>query len=203
MIKNSGKASNIEKPFFTIFKFCPFSANTITIFSVLFALIAYLFTMYELHIYYILLFVFLAFIFDAIDGIVARAKNQVSKKGAFLDGIADRIVEFFVILILLNWLALKGITGYLIPIHIQIISILFFGTCMASFVKAYAEHRQVLSHEKAVKLKGLLERAERVSLIFIALLSILFAPSYTTYIVFLIFVLTIITFLQRMYYVLS
>ncbi|MCC7552243.1 CDP-alcohol phosphatidyltransferase family protein [Candidatus Micrarchaeota archaeon] len=203
MIKHSGKSSIIEKHFYPFFKFCPFSANTITIFSILSAFLAYLFAINDYYIYSILGLIFLAFLLDAVDGIVARAKDQVSKNGAFLDGIADRVVEFFVLLILLKWIALKEITGYLIPIDIQIISILFFGTCMASFVKAYAEHRQVLSHEKAVNLKGVLERAERVGLIFIALLSILLAPTYTIYIIFLIFILTIITFLQRIYYVLS
>ena len=202
MIKNSGKLYKLEKSLYSIIKYCPLSPNMITVLSLIFALFAFILAYLDFHIYHTLGLIFLASIIDAVDGIVARAKNQVSKKGAFLDGIADRIVEFFVLLILLKWIVLKGIIGYLITIDIQIISILFFGTCMTSFVKAYAEHRQVLSHEKAVKLKGLLERAERVGLIFIALLSILFAPLYTSYIVFLIFILTIFTFLQRMYYVL-
>ncbi len=203
MIKNSGKTSKIENSFYSIAKYCPFSPNTITSLSVIFAFIACIFAFRNFNIYYVLGLVFLSFIFDAIDGIVARAKNQVSKKGAFLDGIADRVVEFFVLLILLKLFENTGITGFVLPTELQIFSILFFGTCMASFVKAYAEHRQVLNHENAVKLKGLLERAERVGLIFIALLSILIAPSYTVYIIFLLFILTIFTFLQRMYYVLS
>lgn len=202
MLKNSGKFEKKEKYLFSIFRFCPLSPNIITILSVIFALIAFIYAE-TLNVYYILGLICLAFIFDAFDGIVARAKNQISKKGAFLDGIADRIVELFVLLILLKWINFYGITGYLIPIDLQIISILFFGTCMTSFVKAYAEHRQVLSHEKAVNLKGLLERAERVGLIFIALLSVVFAPLYTSSLIFLIVILTIFTFLQRMYYVLN
>lgn len=203
MIKNSVNISKIESKFYPLLKHCPLSPNMITVLSVIFALCAFILAYLDFHIYPIIGLIFLAFIIDAFDGMVARAKNQICKKGAFLDGIADRIVEFFVLLILLKWLALANITGYLIPIDIQIISILFLGTCMASFVKAYAEHRQVLTHEKAVKLKGILERAERIGLIFVAFLSILFAPLYTAYVIFLIFILTIITFLQRVYYVLN
>ena len=92
----------------------------------------------------------LAIFLDMVDGWVARAKKMESKKGAFLDGISDRIVEFFLLLSLLL-LALPDMPESLfsLPSLYSIISILFFGTCMTSFVKAYADHKQVVSHEKS------------------------------------------------------
>ena len=59
---------------------------------------------------------------------------------------------------------------------------------MTSYLKAYAEHRQVLSHEKALKLGGLLERGERVGLMFIVLVIALFSSVYASYLIFIIFI---------------
>ncbi|VVB56576.1 Uncharacterised protein [uncultured archaeon] len=46
---------------------------------------------------------------------------------------------------------------------------LFFGTCMTSFSKAYADHREAVEHSKAAKLSTLLPRTERVIGIWVAL----------------------------------
>ncbi|HID73223.1 TPA: CDP-alcohol phosphatidyltransferase family protein, partial [Candidatus Micrarchaeota archaeon] len=40
-----------------------------------------------------LVFFAISAVFDAFDGAVARAKNQTSNYGGFLDGVADRFVE--------------------------------------------------------------------------------------------------------------
>ncbi|RLF34783.1 MAG: hypothetical protein DRM99_05890 [Thermoplasmata archaeon] len=198
MLKNSGKPLKWTERFYPIAKHCPISPNWITIISMIIAFIAVI-TFFYGYIYETIILVLFAFMFDSLDGLVARAKGRVTKKGAFLDGITDRVVEFFVLLILWQWIK----TGFLVPIEIQMISILFFGTCMTSYLKAYAEHRQVLSHEKALKLGGLLERGERVGLMFIVLVIALFSSVYASYLIFIIFILTIFTFLQRLYYILS
>jgi phosphatidylglycerophosphate synthase len=136
----------------------------------------------------------IAFFLDAVDGAIARAKNLVSKEGGFIDGIADRMVEFFLILSILQFFRFDEYP------QIATIAILFFGTCMTSFVKAYAEHQGVMSHEKAKKLPGLLERAER-SILLLAIFVLLIAGfrQYAIYGVYLTAALSLITFVQRFF----
>ncbi|MGV8176715.1 MAG: CDP-alcohol phosphatidyltransferase family protein, partial [Candidatus Bilamarchaeaceae archaeon] len=131
----------------------------------------------------------LAFFIDAVDGAVARAKRLTSKKGAFLDGITDRVVEFLFIVSL-----------YLFApsFILWLFAILFFGTCMTSFVKAYAEHKELLSKKDASSLPGLLERAERCILLLLAMALLMFGYKlYAAYVIFGTALLCIVTFLQR------
>ena len=44
-----------------------------------------------------LLLFMLSVALDAVDGAVARHSKKVTKAGAFLDGISDRFVEFFML----------------------------------------------------------------------------------------------------------
>ena len=105
--------------------------------------------------------------FDAIDGAVAREKNLVSKKGAFLDGISDRLVEFFLILALFKFTTDS-------TTQLLLLAILFFGTVMTAFVKAYAEHSQIIKHNEALCMPGILERTERSILLLLALMFFVF-----------------------------
>jgi phosphatidylglycerophosphate synthase len=134
-----------------------------------------------------------SFAFDAIDGAVARAKKQASPRGAFLDGIFDRVNEFFLI---------TGLMSYPFPDFVLapgawLLVILFFGTCMTSFVKAYAEHTGALSHKKAHSLPGIMERAERAVLLLLAMLVSLFSPLYAVVLLALIAVLSVATVADR------
>ena len=124
------------------------------------------------------------------DGAIARAKNLTSKEGAFLDGVSDRLVEFFLILALLKF----AVGEY----QLLLVTILFFGTAMTSFVKAYAEHSQVLSHEEAVKMPGILERAERSILLLAALILFTFQMfDIFAIAIYATAILSVLTFLQR------
>jgi len=139
----------------------------------------------------------IAFALDAADGAVARAKNKVSDQGAFIDGIADRIVEFCLLITILMMFPLNT------EMQLVIFSILFFGTCMTAFVKAYAEHRGVMKHEQAAKLPGLLERAERSVLLLAAFVLLIAGYGlYGIYVLYLVAGLSLITFLQRFFTVL-
>jgi len=125
---------------------------------------------------------------DLVDGSVARALNKVSNKGAFIDGVFDRVVET---LMIMSFLFLKA------PAHILLV-ILAFGTYLTSFIKAYAEHRSVLEKETASSMPGILERGERVSLLFIAFILYLFNKrTIGKYLLILIALLSIITSIQR------
>lgn len=144
------------------------------------------------------LFAFSA-IMDAIDGGVARVTGTVSRLGAFLDGIIDRVVEG----LLLFGLALSGLVpDFILPFYIWIFLLLFAGTAMTSFVCAYADHRKVVTDEKKLKqMGGILERAERFILVLVGMIAFFWNPIYLSYAIATASILACITTLQRIWFV--
>ncbi len=191
MLKNTKFAKEASEKIGSLFRALPFHPTTYTLLSVLFALVGLASWISGFVIEAFALFI-LAMLIDAIDGAVARAKNLVSKKGAFLDGISDRLVEFFLLLCLMHsFSSNSGIAAGLVVI-------LFFGTCMTSFVKAYAEHSGLLSNVDAKKLPGLLERAERVVLLMLVMVLVLLNQgTYAAYVIWITAFLAFVTFVQR------
>lgn len=197
MLRNSGIAQKLSRILGKICGNIPLHPTVITISSILFAFSAYFLLDYNSWISFgLFLFAFFA---DALDGAVARAKNLESRKGAFIDGIADRIVEFFIILSLFK----LSMPFLLIPNVIWLFIILFFGTGMTSFVKAYSDHTKTLRHEKAIKMSGMLERAERSILLLFAFLLVLFGSDFSIVIVMFTAVLSFFTFLERFMFVIK
>jgi len=211
MLKSSGLSSSASGLLGKLFGWIPIHPNMITALSVLFSAIGFLSFFCSVNpigfpeadkIFQFchgsqfaagFAFFLLAFLLDAVDGAVARAKNLVSKKGAFLDGISDRLVELFVVLALF-------VTTTDIQIQLLLLVILFFGTCMTSFVKAYAEHSGIVDNETAKKMPGLLERAERSVLLLAAmLLMVLSLASWVLPLLALIAFLSFATFAQRVW----
>jgi len=140
----------------------------------------------------------LSALMDAIDGGVARVTGRVTNLGAYLDGMADRIVEA----LLLFGLFFYGVPDWLLPGYIWIALVLFFGTMMTSYARAYADHRKALVKEDVKRMPGILERAERLILIFAGMvLGSIYAPIYLTYALALAAALAIITVAQRVLFV--
>ena len=190
MIKSSQFAKSVSEKLGKFLAWLPLHPNSITILSVLMAALAYFTWGISIvsQIQALILFLF-AFFFDAVDGAIARAKSLTTKEGAFLDGISDRLVEFFVVLALL-----KTAPGLQLPL----ITILFFGTAMTAFVKAYAEHAQLLSHEDALKMPGLMERTERSLLLLAAMVLFMFnSQNIFAIVVYFTAVMSVLTFIQR------
>lgn len=113
---------------------------------------------------------------DMVDGAVARATNSATARGAFIDGVLDRYVELLLILGIAIYL---GSSDFLaIPSEAWMI-LLLFGSVMTSFVRAYADHRGIVEDANELKrMGGLLERAERLMLLYIAMLLGLFNLSW-------------------------
>src|SRR3989338_2034397 len=197
MLKHTKLASSVSNSLGKIFAWIPLHPNSITILSVILAILGYFAWLPQLEhkVQSIILFA-LAFFFDAIDGAVARVKKLESKQGAFLDGMADRVVEFFLILTLLK------IYAFNFEMQMLLFVILFFGTGMTSFVKAYAEHQQLLSHKEAIAMPGLFERTER-SIVLIALFLFVSFDMYglARQLTYIIAGLSIITFAERFWHV--
>jgi len=194
MLKSSGLSKGASGFLGRLFGWLPIHPNAVTVTAILFSIAGFAAFLYSELLIGFGFFV-LAFLLDAVDGAIARAKGLVSKKGAFLDGISDRLVEFFLILALFVISADPST-------QLLLLSILFFGTCMTSFVKAYAEHSGLLDNEAAKGMPGLLERAERSALLLISLvLVVLGFGSWVLPLLGLIALLSFVTFIQRILFV--
>ena len=115
----------------------------------------------------LVMFALSAFI-DIVDGTVARVTNQVTDKGAYLDGVVDRYVELMLYLGLLIYVGRGEFIG--LPNEAWFM-ILIFGGLMTSFVRAYADHRGVVKDPRELKkMGGFLERLERLMLLYFGML---------------------------------
>ncbi len=147
---------------------CPFSPDQITGLALVFAILGFIALVFGQFWAALLLFL-LSALCDLADGVVARLRHQASSRGAFLDGTADRLVEFFLLFGLLFfpfWPSLLGLPG-----PYWIVALLFFGSCLTAFVPAYAFYRGIRLKKEW---EGFLPRPERLvmMLLSIALLGI-------------------------------
>jgi phosphatidylglycerophosphate synthase len=134
---------------------------------------------------------FLTSFIDVIDGSVARLTGNVTKLGAYLDTIVDRYVEAAIILALL----FVQLPPLFFPSYIWIGTYLF-GSLMTTYAKAAAKEKEIV--DKEIK-GGILERAERVVLLFVGILLAAFNTAYLTYIIALLAILAHITAGQRIW----
>jgi len=178
-----------------IFSHLPLSANQITVCALALALIGFYFA-YTQQPFISLLFFVLSGATDAIDGAVARARKEVSARGAYIDGMIDRLVEFLFACSFFFY----ALPSFILPVAVWIISFIFFGSCMTSFATAYADHRKVADAKKLAAQPGIFPRAERLILLFVALALVPFCPSCVSFLLFSGAVLSAITFGQRFGY---
>ena len=116
---------------------------------------------------------------------------HLTKHLSVLDGVMDRYVEFLLYL---------GLFFYGVPA--EWIFLLIFGAIMPSYIRAYAHHRGVITTEKDHKMMGgLLERAERLILIYLGMILGIFNPLWLNYIIILAAGLSNFTALQRIWFV--
>jgi len=148
----------------------------------------------------LLLFMAAGFI-DAIDGAVARVTRSVSALGAFLDGIIDRYVEILLYIGLLFYL--YPAEDFLLP-NAFWVSLLIFGSMMPTYIRAYADHRKVVTESVAhKKMGGLLERAERLILVYAGMLLGLYNTLWLVYVIAAAAILSNYTALQRLWFVVN
>ena len=174
----------------------PVTPNQWTLISILPVLAAFYYLTQSNFLAAALLFIISAFL-DLVDGSVARVTGRVSRLGAYLDTVMDRYVEFIIILgLLFAGLPSPGLPYVGLPMAAWILLYLF-GGMMTTYVKAAAKEKGIFETEE---LKGgLLERAERLAILFVGLLLAAVSPVVLSYIIILLAVLTNITALQRIY----
>jgi phosphatidylglycerophosphate synthase len=134
-------------------------------------------------------FVLLSGFLDIVDGAVARATGKVSKEGAYIDTIVDRYSEFIIILPLFL-LSLPPV-GFSTNIWI---ALFLFGSMVTTYAKAAAREKELVQKELR---GGILERAERVSLLTLGLWFAAVNPFYLSAILVALAVLSNISALQR------
>jgi len=173
----------------------PLSPNQWTIIAVLVALVAgVMIAFYHDFGAGALLFIFAGLI-DSIDGAVARARGQITKLGGFIDGLSDRVVEAIIIFSFMFY----PLPTVIIDPKIWLAAALFFGTCIPSFVRAYAHHKEVMSKEEALALGGICERGERLIIMGLGGLGgVLYSMEFFVYAFILVSVLSLITIVQRL-----
>ena len=194
-LKTTLLGASFQKALGKLFSSLPLSANQITACALFLALVGFYFS-YEQQPMLSLLFFILSGVADAIDGAVARARKEVSARGAYIDGMVDRLVEFLFVCSFLFY----ALPLFILPAAAWILILLFFGSCMTSFATAYADHRKVADARKIAAQPGIFPRAERLILLFAALALVPFCASCVSFLLFAGAVLAIITFAQRFLY---
>jgi len=173
-----------------IFSKLGLTPNQYTLISLFFALISFYFLI-KINLVLALIFFLPAAFLDFIDGAVAKFTQRETKKGAYLDTISDRYVEG---IILLGFLFLP-LADFLLPAKIWIF-LAFFGSLMTTYSKAAAKEKELT--QKELK-KGLLGRAERIILIFLAIFLGILNLLWAIYPIIFLAIFSNLTTLQRIY----
>lgn len=143
--------------------------------------------------YWAAVIVYLFSAIDMLDGLVARKFNKTTAFGGFLDSFLDRVSDYFII----TAFAFGGIVRWEIAAPLLLMA----------YLTSYARSRGELANTSVSFAVGLIERTERLILIFIALLFYILVPALNVNglnaaeIVFiLITILSLVTVLQRVVY---
>jgi phosphatidylglycerophosphate synthase len=194
MLKQNEGLRGIQTSIGKALSIIPLTPNQWTFLSVVAALAAALAVAYTGNLAIGLALFALAALFDVIDGAVARARNEVSALGGFIDGVADRFVEFF---FLFSFMFIPFPTIF-VDAKVWIALLVFLGTCMPSFIRAYADHKGVIPREKALAMGGIFERSERLLLVIAGLAAgMLVSMEYFVYAMAIACALSLITIIQR------
>jgi CDP-diacylglycerol--glycerol-3-phosphate 3-phosphatidyltransferase len=129
--------------------------------------------------------IILSGLFDLFDGVVARNLGKVTPFGGFLDSVVDRYSDLFLLMSLLIYYLRKAD-----PHMVILTSFVSIGTAIIPYARARAEAAQISCSA------GLMERAERISLLSVGVLF-----QWMTPILWILAILTHFTVLERIYYV--
>lgn len=188
------KFKKIEIIIGQIFSKIPFSPNQYTVVSLLFAFLS-LYFLSRKNLPLALAFFIIAGFLDLVDGAVARISGRATKNGAFLDTIFDRYVDGIV---LLGFLFLE-LPFVILPAAAWIFLALFGGFA-TTYAKAAAKEKKLVTKELKTALLG---RAERVILIYVAMILGIFNIDLVIYPIIILAILSNISALQRIYLALN
>ena len=124
---------------------------------------------------------------DLLDGLVARVNNKVTAFGGFLDSTLDRVADF----LLLAGLYVGGL------ISLPLTAFLVITTFLISYTRSRGE---LASHARLAFNVGLIERPERIGLIFLIIAAQLVWPAIISSLAWLWLILSLYTVLQRVWF---
>jgi phosphatidylglycerophosphate synthase len=161
----------------------PFNPNSLSVIGFVITVVACYILSFDLLLGGILILFGAAF--DVLDGVVARARNKMTRFGAFLDSVLDRYSDALILLALAYNLGnASDFTGV----------VLSMATLLGSFLTSYARAR---AEGIGVECKyGVMERPERLLFLSFGAISGFIIPA-----LWLLLILTNFTVLQRIYYV--
>lgn len=190
MYRNRENFSRLSVKVGVLFAKLGLSPNAWTLLTIIPTLLAFWMLTKEQFLFAAGWFIIAAFI-DMVDGAVARVTGRATKFGAYLDTMMDRYVEGIIIFGLL----FASLPAVYIPAYAWIF-LYFFGGFMTTYAKSAAKEKELV--EKELR-GGLLERAERLIILFVGMLLAAYNPLYLTYIIAVLAVLSNITALQRIW----
>ncbi len=200
MLKGRKSSKGVQERIGELLAFIPLRPNHWTVLAIFLGLMGALAITLMQNLYFGLLLFVVGGAMDMVDGAVARARNEATRFGGFLDGVSDRFMEAIFLFAFMFY----PLPEILIDSKIWLAGLIFIGTCMPSFIRAYAEHNKVISHTSAKKMGGLFERSERLILLAAGLFAgIILSMDYFVGAVILSVILSSITVLQRIAYVLQ
>lgn len=202
MIKSRFDTERVSVKIGLVFSRFGISPNTWTVMSLIPAVLGFITLVVFQNLPVSLFFFILSGGIDAIDGAVARVTRSISALGAFLDGVIDRYVEILLYTGLLFYLFHHGdVLGIPNPF---LICLLIFGALMPTYIRAYAHHRGVVTDPTDQRrMGGILERPERLTLIYIGMFLGSFDVIWLVCVIALTAFLANITAFQRLWFVVS
>lgn len=145
----------------------------------------------SLHQYIWALIMCVGFIFDALDGYVARHSKRVTLFGGILDSSTDRMADFF----MLSSFAYAGLISW------NLIAPLILITFLISYIRSRSETAFPGKHFA----EGLMQRTERIVLLLVGFILFLLFPNLTLFshsllgiVLLILLVLNSITVVQRL-----
>jgi phosphatidylglycerophosphate synthase len=187
-----GKFDGLSKKIGKSFAKLGLSPNQWTLVSVIPAIASAYFIIQQEYIPAAALFIIAAFL-DMVDGAVARATGKASAFGAYLDTMVDRYVEFLIVAALM-YIAAQGMIPSLFMPAVMWILLYYVGAIMTSYSKAAAKEKDLITKE--IK-GGLIERAERLLILFAGISLASADVLYLTYTIIILAFLTNVTVVQR------
>jgi phosphatidylglycerophosphate synthase len=140
--------------------------NAISLLGLLFPILFFLCVINELYALALVVFVFNAV--DLLDGMVARANNKVTAFGGFLDSTIDRVADFTVIAVF----GFAGIVRWNVVLPLLLLSFLI------SYIRSRTELAALEHGNKISGAVGLIERTERLLVVFLGLALYMFFPGF-------------------------
>lgn len=172
-----------------LFSLIPLSPNAWTLLSLIPAS-ATLYLMANRYYVYALATYALTAMADVIDGAVARATNKTTKKGAYLDTMVDRIIEFMII----YGFFLSPMSGYYLSLY-EWSLVLLFGSLFSTYAKAASVEKGLSSD--GIK-GGVMEHSDRMVVYFIIIALLAFHENFwASYALITVSVLSVVTGAQR------